>query len=539
MLKVSVIVPVYNPGPNIDECVSSLLGQSLAPEEYELIFVDDGSTDGTSGRLDELASQHANVRVEHIPNSGWPGRPRNIGSDMAQGEFVYFVDNDDWLGPRALERMHANAVRHEADIVIGKVVGHGKTVPRTLFRRNRTDVTLEWPPLLRLPTPHKLFRKSLLDEHGIRFPEGRRRLEDHLFVVHAYFHARRISVLANYPCYHWMLRDASASWKPFDPVAYFDNVREVLDLVDEHTEPGPLRDQLYAHWYRSKLLSRVGSGPFVRREPQYRRELYDEIRRLALERYGPEVNDRLPFNLRMRSSLLREGSYQSIGALAELEDGLEGDVTVRRVRLDDDVLRLELRAALGGSQPLAFVREGARMVWRPPEAVRRELRAEELDASEGLKRSNVQVLLRSTRDGSEYTLPTVSEMVMVSTSKGSEAKMPVLIAVSEASALEAAAGAKLPPGQWHVRVLVDVAGFTAIADAVRLAPRSRFDLLRWRRDPRPLRITVMGDGRLRMRPPLRRRLARRLPRRARRLLRRARRRGRAAIGRTRRRFAAT
>ena len=179
------------------------------------------------------------------------------------------------------------------------------------------------------------------------------------------------------------------------------------------------------------------------------------------------------------------------------------------------------------------------MVWRPPEAVRRELRAEELDASEGLKRSNVQVLLRSTRDGSEYTLPTVSEMVMVSTSEGSETKMPVLIAVSEASALEAAAGAKLPPGQWHVRVLVDVAGFTAIADAVRLAPRSRFDLLRWRRDPRPLRITVTGDGRLRMRPPLRRRLARRLPRRARRLLRRARRRGRAAIGRTRRRFAAT
>ena len=539
MLKVSVIVPVYNPGPNIDECVSSLLGQSLAPEEYELIFVDDGSTDGTSGRLDELASQHANVRVEHIPNSGWPGRPRNIGSDMAQGEFVYFVDNDDWLGPRALERMYANAVRHEADIVIGKVVGHGKTVPRTLFRRNRSDLTLEWPPLLRLLTPHKLFRKSMLDEHGIRFPEGRRRLEDHLFVVHAYFHARRISVLANYPCYHWMLRDASASWKPFDPVAYFDNVREVLDLVDEHTEPGPLRDQLYAHWYRSKLLSRVGSGPFVRREPQYRRELYDEIRRLALERYGPEVNDRLPFNLRMRSSLLREGSYQSIGALAELEDGLEGDVTVRRVRLDDDVLRLELRAALGGSQPLAFVREGARMVWRPPEAVRRELRAEELEASEGLKRSNVQVLLRSTRDGSEYTLPTVSEMVMVSTSEGSETKMPVLIAVSEASVLEAAAGARLPAGQWHVRVLVDVAGFTAIADAVRLAPRSRFDLLRWRRDPRPLRITVTGDGRLRMRPPLRRRLARRLPRRARRLLRRARRRGRAAIGRTRRRFAAT
>ena len=83
------------------------------------------------------------MRVEHIPNSGWPGRPRNIGIEIARGEFVYFVDNDDWVGREALERMHAMAVRDEADIVIGKVVGHGKSVPRNLFRRNRTGVDLD------------------------------------------------------------------------------------------------------------------------------------------------------------------------------------------------------------------------------------------------------------------------------------------------------------------------------------------------------------------------------------------------------------
>ena len=183
-------MPVYNPGPNIDECIESLLGQTLPPDEYEVIFVDDGSSDGTEARLDALAAEHEHVRVEHIPNSGWPGKPRNLGIEMARGEYVYFVDNDDWLGKGALNRLYNRAKRDEADIVIGKVVGEGKFVARSVFKRDRKDVTLEWAPLVRLLTPHKLFRKALLDEHGIRFPEGRRRLEDHVFTMHAYFHAR-------------------------------------------------------------------------------------------------------------------------------------------------------------------------------------------------------------------------------------------------------------------------------------------------------------------------------------------------------------
>ena len=266
--SVSVIVPVFNPGANIDECIDSLLGQTMPAGELELIFVDDGSTDATPARLDALAAEHAHVRVERIPNSGWPGRPRNLGMDLARGEFVYFVDNDDWLELDAIERMHATALRDGADVVIGKVVGHGKTVPRELFRESLHAVPFDSVRLLALLTPHKLFRREMLVEHGIRFPEGRRRLEDHLFVVHAYFHATAISVLADRPCYHWALRDRAghASHQRLDPVGYFGNVREVLDVVCEHTEPGAFRDSLLAHWYRGKMLGRVG-GSHLRGAP--------------------------------------------------------------------------------------------------------------------------------------------------------------------------------------------------------------------------------------------------------------------------------
>ena len=98
-VKVSVIVPVYNTGRYVDECAPSLLGQSLPADEYEVIYVDDGSTDDTLSRLETIAAGHRNVRVYTQPNSGWPGAPRNLGMKHAQGEYVQFVDHDDMLGP--------------------------------------------------------------------------------------------------------------------------------------------------------------------------------------------------------------------------------------------------------------------------------------------------------------------------------------------------------------------------------------------------------------------------------------------------------
>ncbi|WP_405663301.1 glycosyltransferase [Streptomyces sp. NBC_00079] len=77
-VKVSVIVPVYNPGPYIEDCISSLLKQSLPPDAYEVIFVDDGSTDRTPALLDALAAEEPRVRVFHQENSGWSGKPRNL-----------------------------------------------------------------------------------------------------------------------------------------------------------------------------------------------------------------------------------------------------------------------------------------------------------------------------------------------------------------------------------------------------------------------------------------------------------------------------
>jgi glycosyltransferase involved in cell wall biosynthesis len=473
VLKVSAIVPVYNPGANIDDCIDSLLGQSLPAGEYEVIFVDDGSTDETPARLDALAAEHPNVRVEHIPNSGWPGRPRNVGMDMARGQYVYFADNDDWLAPDALERVHAVAEEQRADIVVGKVVGHGKYVPRPLFASTRHGLTIEWQPLLGLLTPHKLFRRAMLEEHAIRFPEGRRRLEDHIFTVHAYFHAQGISVLADRACYHWVLRkgDDNASYRPFDPGPYYENVREVLDLVEEHTEPGPLRDRLLSHWYRGKMLGRVGGGYFARRDPAYRQELYREVRRLALERYGPAVEEYLAPHLRVRSRLLLAGSYEALEALAALEEGLRADVRAATPRDEGGAFVLPFEARLAGdTRPLRFEQDGDRIVWVPPPGVPDQALTV---AGEG----RVQLILRSTADSSEYLVPTEAELRFEAAGEGVEAVL--------------AGDARIAPGDlpeqagvWEVLAGVNVAGFSAVG-RVRAAAGAA-----------PVRVSTDASGRV-------------------------------------------
>ena len=133
MLKVSVVVPVYDPGEYFGPCIDSLITQSLPPDEFEIICVDDGSTDDTPARLDELAATHRNIHVIHQPNSGWPGQPRNVGIDAARGEYVFFCDHDDWLGAEALERLYEFATSCDSDIVLPKMAGLQRRIPRVVF----------------------------------------------------------------------------------------------------------------------------------------------------------------------------------------------------------------------------------------------------------------------------------------------------------------------------------------------------------------------------------------------------------------------
>ncbi len=325
-IRISVVVASYNAGAYVEPLIASLTSQSLPTDQFEAIIVDDGSTDDTPARFDEVAATHPHIRVIHTPNSGWPGRPRNVGMDAARGEYVYFVDADDWLAPEALERMYDMARRNDSDIVIGKIVGHGRTVPKVLFERDREQVDLATAPLMDSLTCHKMFRTAFLDRHRLRFPEGRRRLEDHLFVVEAYLRARVVSVLGSHTCYHHTRRDDGGiiSSQADRPADYYRTVREAAELTLSLTEPGEVRDRVLRRWYRVEMLGRLGGRGFLAYDEDFRRELYDEVRALALDLFtSPGIWEPLAEPLQVRSTLLREGRYDELLALARAETGVQ------------------------------------------------------------------------------------------------------------------------------------------------------------------------------------------------------------------------
>ena len=357
-VRVSVVVPVFRPGPSFDDLVASLDRQSLDPAAFEVILCDDGSGEPTGARLAEVARTRPNVRVLSLAHSGWPGMPRNHGVDVARGTYVQFVDQDDYLFDGALESLCDYADLHSSDVVVGKEVGIGRSLPSRIFRRDIPRATLGKDPLLEMLTPHKLFRTSFLRANGIRFPEGRVRLEDHLFVMRAYFAASTISVLASEPCYAWVKQPGSASSSRIDPDTYFPHLETVLDLVEAHTEPGRLRDRLLRHWFRGKILKRIAGKKMVKYPADYRDRLVDVIAPLARNRFGPGVDGGLSFPHRIRAALLRAGRRDDLLRLAEFEAGLSCRAVLTSARWSrGGGLHLTVRVDItsGGTDALVFV----------------------------------------------------------------------------------------------------------------------------------------------------------------------------------------
>lgn len=127
-IKVSLLVPAFNTEDYVSDCLRSLVSQTL--REIEVIVVDDGSTDGTGRIADQYAASDSRVRVFHQTHQG-VSQSRNTCLALARGQYVGFVDSDDWVSVDAFEQLWATAEKHSADIVLGSILydyGDGRII---------------------------------------------------------------------------------------------------------------------------------------------------------------------------------------------------------------------------------------------------------------------------------------------------------------------------------------------------------------------------------------------------------------------------
>jgi poly(ribitol-phosphate) beta-N-acetylglucosaminyltransferase len=452
--KVSVVIPVWNPGRYLDRCIDSLLAQTMPSTDFEVLFMDDGSTDGTSDRLDRLVAEHPHFLVHHLENSGWPGKPRNLGIERAAGDYVLFLDNDDALGSEALERMHATAARNDSDIVLGKVISNFRAVPHQVFRTNREHCTVYDAPLFDSLTPHKMFRRQFLLDHDIRYPEGKRRLEDQLIMAQAYFAAKTVSIVGDYVCYYYLKREdgTNAGSAPIDPTTYYDNLREVLDVVEANAEPGEFRDSLQRRFYRREMLGRVDSKFVLGYQPRFRDDLLAEIRRLALEpRFAPGVRTGLPAFLRLRSYFVRENLVDELLSYSERCLQIRAQARLEDMCWRDGVLVLTVRAWLGEEhQPLEFLRRGDRLFLTPEIAL--DAPPDERECTGQLEQLLADASLRNRDTADEFFLPAALRLQehTVGERADSSAVQAEWVGEIELDPTSALGGRPLPRGVWDV-----------------------------------------------------------------------------------------
>ena len=197
MPKISVIVPVYNVETYLTECLDSLLAQTFA--DWEAILIDDGSTDASGRICDEYAEKDARFRVLHQKNHG-VSAARNAGLDAATGEFLAWVDSDDFIETHALETLHAAAVCEGADIVsfgYASVWGDEVVVrqgggERLTFEGKSAVFGSQFSRKVVFYLWDKFYRRTLFD--GLRFPVGAI-YEDAFLLPQVFARAEKLVVL--------------------------------------------------------------------------------------------------------------------------------------------------------------------------------------------------------------------------------------------------------------------------------------------------------------------------------------------------------
>lgn len=361
MVKISVIIPVYNVENYISETLESLIQQTVF-EDIEVLMIDDGSTDDSRYIIEKYANEYDNFHAFHKENEG-PGPTRNYGLTLAQGEYINFLDADDYLPPNAYETLLNLA--SDNDIISGNLLRYKRynTWNSFLFLNSYntfTEVipstTLDETPLMvwDTSTSNKLYRKDFIDENKLRFLDEKTFYEDLFFSFKSYILAKSIAITPEVT-YFWRVRGnrISATQQVYNIQNLMDRIKiinHLLVLIDEYELNDEIVHQQYIKWLKNDFkvhLRRINDFP-IDQIPDVLKDINS-----ILELIPEEIKNNLNSYLRVVYKMVESLDVDGLLNFANLEKDLKAnpvipdnfdDKYVEYIDFESDAKKEELKA---------------------------------------------------------------------------------------------------------------------------------------------------------------------------------------------------
>ena len=278
-MDISIIIPIYNVEKYLKRCVDSVLCQKEV--SLEVILVDDGSTDSSGKICDDYASKNSNVKCRHITNSG-PSTAKNVGYDLALGNYVAFIDSDDEIKQDMFSVMLKSGYQHNADIVCcnyiqvdeeGNISHTEHTGQEYILTQDEALKAILIKDKIYSQCWTKIYKRDTMQKNGVRNTEGLKTEEDFIYNIQAFACSKTVCVVDK-PLYIYTHRSKSLSKDYFRNhiSQYIDNRILRLELVDNIIRERFPHLQEYSTYhcifYYNELIGRICLFPHLYQDPR-------------------------------------------------------------------------------------------------------------------------------------------------------------------------------------------------------------------------------------------------------------------------------
>ena len=328
MPKLSIILPIYNVEKYLNKCIESIINQTL--DDIEIICIDDKSTDSSLDILKDYAQKDKRIKVITLTKNQGQGIARNIGINLAKGEYLGFVDPDDWIDNEMYQTMYNQAKKLNSDIVIcnylfykewnnkikpaqfyKRAISESKSININIKPKENIDKSIIYQTLLISPCYcwNRIYRTDLIKSNNLRFTSDRC-FEDVMFILKTHIIAPSISCVEE-PYYTYRLRQTSTlgSYEK-----RYISLIKVIDEICKYSNSNPIEN--FSLNIRHFIVTNTAGTYRNIYNKNYRKELLSKIKKyLSQEDFKKLKNKANLSPLQQIFSITNNGSYKIITLL--------------------------------------------------------------------------------------------------------------------------------------------------------------------------------------------------------------------------------